>query len=176
MLTPLDIHNKEFKKGLRGYDIDEVDEFLDEVIKDFEGLYKENLELKEKLQKQQDKITQYKEMEETLQNTMVMVQKMAEEASRNAEKEAELIIWEARKKSEQIVSGAQDQVTDNIRRIERLQAFEKQLVIKLEVFLKTHLELIRNSEMGNLTMEIEKDKEEVIKEYYSDGTLECNGD
>lgn len=144
MLTPLDIHNKEFKKSLRGYDANEVDEFLDEVIKDFETLYKENLELKERLQAQKDNLNRYKEMEDTLQSTMVLAQKMAEEAKRNAEKEAELIIWEARKKAEQIVAGAEDQITESRKRLETLRAYEKQLMIKLRTFLQTQLDTLNN--------------------------------
>jgi len=144
MLTPLDIHNKEFKKSLRGYDANEVDEFLDEVIKDFETLYKENLELKEQLQAQKDNLNRYKEMEDTLQSTMVLAQKMAEEAKRNAEKEAELIIWEARKKAEQIVAGAEDQITESRKRLETLRAYEKQQMIKLRTFLQTQLDTLNN--------------------------------
>ena len=48
MITPIEIENKEFKKGIRGYNQDEVDEFLDMVKEDFEQLYRENLELKKK--------------------------------------------------------------------------------------------------------------------------------
>lgn len=146
MLTPLDIHNKEFKKAIRGYDINEVDDFLDEIIKDFETLYKENLNLQEDIQKQKDNIERYREIEETLQNTMVLAQKMAEEAKRNADKEAELAIWEARKKAEQIVSGAHDEVTETIKKVERLKSFENQMKVKLKSFLTTQLQLIESTE------------------------------
>ena len=145
MLTPLDIHNKEFKKSIRGYDVNDVDEFLDEVIKDFESLYKENLEIKEQVQKQKENLERYKEMEETLQNTMILAQKLAEEAKRNAEKESELIIWEARKKAEQVISGAYDQVMDNTRKIEQLIAFEKQYKIKLKNYLLTQMQIIEEN-------------------------------
>ncbi|MDX9871202.1 MAG: DivIVA domain-containing protein [Clostridia bacterium] len=144
LLTPLDIHNKEFKKSLRGYDTTDVDDFLDEVIKDFERIYKENLELQEKIKKQDDHLQRYKEIEETLQNTMVLAQKMAEEAKRNAEKETELAIWEARKKAEQIVSGAHDDVTEAIRKVEALKAQEKQMKMKLKTFLATQMQMLEN--------------------------------
>lgn len=181
MLTPLDIHNREFKRSLRGYDVDEVDEFLDEVIKDFETLYKENLDLKERMQKQQEHINRYREMEETLQNTMVMAQKLAEEARHNAEKETELLIWEARKKAEQIVSGAHDQVSESARKLEQLKLFEKQFKAKLKGFLIAHLQMvdsndinmpdsdkINNSEIEETTQE----KRENIKNVF----MEDNGD
>lgn len=142
MLTPLDIHNKEFKKSLRGYEIDEVDEFLDEVIKDFESLYKENLDLKEQIQAQKDNLNRYKEMEDTLQSTMVLAQKMAEEAKKNAEKESELIIREACSKAEQIVAGAEDQILESTRRLENIRSYERQLIIKLKSFLQSQMDLL----------------------------------
>ncbi len=144
MLTPLDIHNKEFKKGFRGYDVDEVDEFLDEVIKDFETLYKENMELKDQLQKHRDHLNRYKEMEETLRNTMVLAQKMADEARRNADKEVDLIIWEAKKKAEQIINSAHEQVIQATAKLEELRSYEKQLYVKLKSFLHTQLELLES--------------------------------
>ena len=55
-LTPMDIHNKEFARSFRGYDDEEVDRFLDEIIEEFERLYKENLELKERLGMLSDQI------------------------------------------------------------------------------------------------------------------------
>lgn len=171
MLTPLDIHSKVFKKSMRGYAIDEVDEFLDEVIKDFESLYKENLELKEQIVSMKDNINRYREMENTLQSTMVLAQKMAEEAKRNAEKEAELIIWEARKKAEQIVSGAQDQITESARKLENMRSFENQLVFKLKNFLKTQLELLENPGL------LEPDNTiQVQKESWINVSMECSGD
>jgi cell division initiation protein len=147
VLTPLDIHNREFKKSLRGYDIDDVDDFLDEIIKDFETLYKDNIDLQEEIKKQKENIERYHEIEETLQNTMVLAQKMAEEAKRNAEKETELAIWEARKKAEQIVSGAHDDVTNAIKQVETLKAYEKQMKVKLKSFLATQLELLEDNDL-----------------------------
>jgi len=140
MLTPLDIHNREFKKSLRGYDVDEVDEFLDEVIRDFEGLYKENLDLKDTIQKMEENINHYKELEKTLQNTMVLAQQTADEAKQNASKEAELIIWEAQKKAEQIISEVQSEVLERTKSLEEMKGLEKQLYVKMKSFLKAQLE------------------------------------
>ena len=58
MITPLDIQNKEFKKSFRGYKESEVDQFLDEIIEDYEKLYKENIELKDKILILTDQIKQ----------------------------------------------------------------------------------------------------------------------
>ena len=173
MLTPLDIHNKEFKKGFRGYDVDEVDEFLDEVIKDFETLYKENMELKDQLQKHRENLNRYKEMEETLQNTMILAQKMADEARKNADKEVDIIIWEAKKKAEQRIDGAHEQVIQVTTKLEDLRAFEKQLYFKLKSFLHTHLKLLESEHLNSRPASVTEE----TKEYRNNGfTVEIAGD
>lgn len=156
MLTPLDIHNREFRRSLRGYDIDEVDEFLDEVIRDFESLYKENLDLKEKIQKQDDNINKYKELEETLQNTLVLVQQLSEEVKQNAEQEAKLIVWEAQKRAEQINGGIQERLMESTRKLEMMRNLEKQLYVKIKSFLATQLQLIEDFNLDKLDEDIQK--------------------
>lgn len=96
-LTPLDIHNKEFNKGFRGYDEDEVNEFLDQVIKDYEIIIREKKELEEKLNDMNARLGHFSNIEETLNKSIVVAQEAAEEVKRNAQKEAKLIIKEAEK-------------------------------------------------------------------------------
>lgn len=105
-LTPLDIHNKEFRRGFRGYQEDEVDEFLDEVVREFELLIKENNSLKEELESLKVRLDQYQTIETTLQNTLVVAQGAADEVKHNARKEAELIVQEARSEAEKIIQAA----------------------------------------------------------------------
>ena len=95
MLTALDIHNKEFKRSFRGYSEDEVDEFLDQVVKDYEKLYRDNIELKETLDRVNSKLEHFQHMENTLHNTLVIAQETAEEVKLNAKKESELQLKEA---------------------------------------------------------------------------------
>ena len=73
-LTPLDIHNKEFSKGFRGYDEDEVNEFLDQVIKDYEILIREKKELEEQLNEMSDRISHFNSIEGTLNKSIVIAQ------------------------------------------------------------------------------------------------------
>ena len=76
MITPLDIENKKFSKQMvNGYNVDEVDEFLDEITADYEKLYKENKELKENTEELHNDVGQYRTIESTLQNTLVIAQK-----------------------------------------------------------------------------------------------------
>ncbi|WDU84100.1 DivIVA domain-containing protein [Caloramator sp. Dgby_cultured_2] len=85
-ITPNDIANKEFKKVFRGYDADEVDEFLDQIVEEYEKIYKENLNLKEKISTLNEKIEHYANIESTLQNTLVLAQSAAEQAKENSKK------------------------------------------------------------------------------------------
>jgi cell division initiation protein len=118
-LTPLDIRHKEFKRGMRGYVDGEVDEFLDEIADEFERLFKENIELSEHGEALQEKLDQYRNLEATLQNTLVAAQRSAEELRANAQKEAQLMLSEAELKAREMVN---ESYADK-------QAVEKQIVV-----------------------------------------------
>ena len=94
-LTPMDIHNKEFARKFRGSDEDEVDQFLDSIVDEFEKLYKENLELKDKVHALGDQISQYKTMESALKDTLVTAQKKADLTQNEAEQQARRIVESA---------------------------------------------------------------------------------
>ena len=96
MLTPLDIENKKFSKQMmNGYNVDEVDDFLDELTVDYEKMYKESTENKTKIDALEKDLLHYKTIENTLQNTLVMAQSTAEEVKEVARQQAEQIIKEA---------------------------------------------------------------------------------
>lgn len=89
MLTPMDIHNQTFKRSFRGFNEEEVDNFLDQVVNDYEHLWRENDKLKEELARSRKDIEQYKRLEKNLQDTLLVAQKTAEEVTTNAKKSAE---------------------------------------------------------------------------------------
>ena len=86
-LTPLDIHNKEFTRKIRGYDEDEVNEFLDQVIKDYEMVIREKKELDEKVNQLNERLGHFTNIEETLNKSILVAQETAEEVKGNATKE-----------------------------------------------------------------------------------------
>ena len=88
MLTPMDIHSREFKKGLRGYKESEVDEFLDRVVADYEKLWRDNEKLKEQVRFNEKEINHYRNLERNLQDTLVVAQKTADEVVSAAKKNA----------------------------------------------------------------------------------------
>lgn len=145
MITPLDIENKKFQKQMmNGYNVDEVDDFLDEVTVDYERLYKENTELRDAVEKSKKDLEQYKNIEVTLQNTLVMAQKTADDIKKAAEVEAEKILSSAREK----VQTSVDELTkeSEIKKREFLET-KKQFDIykaKMEALLISQLELLKD--------------------------------
>ncbi len=105
-ITPLDIQNKEFERAFRGYDIEDVDDFLDRIAKDLEALLRENLEMKERVEKLQEKNKNYHKMEATMHNAIVIAQETAEEVKNSARREADLIKREAERDARQMLEDA----------------------------------------------------------------------
>ena len=139
-LTPMDINNKEFKRGLRGYNPEEVDEFLDEVVENYEELYKDNSKLREKVTSLTEQIEHYSKIETTIQNTLVLAQNAADQAKSSAEKEAELVVKNANETAQRIVDKAHAdviQINDEYDRVK--QEFIK-FRAKFRNFINTQLE------------------------------------
>jgi len=116
-LTPIDIQNKEFRKGVRGYNTEEVDKFLESLSKEFEVVYAENFELRDRIQRLEAELKQYKQLESTLQQTMVLAQQTAEDVKQAARHEAELLLKDAEQEKAKRMSEAQkriDQLKDEI--------------------------------------------------------------
>ncbi len=103
MLTPIELHNTQLKTG-RGYSKKEMDDFLEDVFESYETLYKENIELKEKLTKLSEGIQYYKSMETTLQKALVLAEKTSKETIEAAGEKAKLIEQEAKLKADTIIS------------------------------------------------------------------------
>lgn len=149
MLTPLDIHNKEFKHGFRGYSEEEVDDFLDQVVQDFESLLRDNALLKEQLEDLQQKVDQYKQLESTLHNTLIVAQETADEVKESARKEAELIIREAGMKAEQIVQEANQRVRHSQAQLAAARRQAAAFRAQVRSLLESQLELLRSSGGGD---------------------------
>lgn len=145
MITPLDIQNKEFSRGIRGYKMLEVESFLDEIIVDFEKLYKENIELKDKMSNLNEKLRYYDNIEDTLQNTLVVAQKTAEEVNVNAKNKAETIIKEAENNARKIIDKANDEVINIQNEYENLKKEKLIFKMRFETLLKSQVETFQSS-------------------------------
>lgn len=101
-LTPLEIHNKEFSTRMRGYDQDEVNEFLDQVIRDYELIIRQNKEIEDELEITNKKLSTYEEMQESLNRSILVAQDAADRLKENTDQEVEAIKREAERYVESV--------------------------------------------------------------------------
>ena len=92
MLKPADIESRTFGRSLRGYNYDEVDDFMDEITADYEKLYNENNNLKTEVLRLQNTLSEYSTMKETLQNSILFAQSAREDVVKDAEQKAANVI------------------------------------------------------------------------------------
>lgn len=143
-LTPLDIHNKEFSRSFRGYDEDEVNEFLDQVIKDYEAIIRENSELKEQLEMMQEKLEHFANIEETLSKTIIVAQETADEVKNNSKKEAQLIIKEAEKNADRIINESLSKSRKVALEIEELKKQASIYRTRFRTLVEAQLEMLKD--------------------------------
>lgn len=176
MITPLDIQNKEFKRTFRGYKESEVDQFLDEIIEDYEKLYRENIELKDKILALDEQIKRYNDLEETLKDTLVVAQSTADEIIRAARQKSDLIIEEAESKAKKIIDVANEEVKKLQKEYEEMK---KEMFIfrtRYKSFIEAQL-LTLDEFYSNIGMEVSNLEEESVEEYIveaEDGMMDSN--
>lgn len=141
-LTPLDIHNKEFSRGFRGYDEDEVNDFLDQVIKDYEIVLREKKELNEKLANLEEKLDHFSNIEGTLNKSILIAQETAEEVRRNAQKEAQLIIKEAEKNADRLINESLSKSRKIALEIEELKKQASVYKMRFKMLIEAQLEML----------------------------------
>ncbi|SHJ66886.1 cell division initiation protein [Hathewaya proteolytica DSM 3090] len=147
-ITSMDIDSKDFKKSFRGYDIDDVNDFLNDVADTYDELYKENSLYKEKISNYEEKVENYKRIEETIQNTLVLAQGAAEQVKQAARKEADGILQEARDNARIIVQNANNDVIKINQEYERLkQEFEKFKVV-FRNFMNSQMDMFETLDDG----------------------------
>ncbi|MCP8616586.1 DivIVA domain-containing protein [Salirhabdus salicampi] len=149
-LTPLDIHNKEFTRTFRGYDEDEVNEFLDQVIKDYEKMIRDKKSLEEKVAELEERIGHFNNIEETLNKSILVAQETAEEVKGNANKEAKLIIKEAEKNADRIINEALSKSRRVAVEVEELKKQAKVFRTRMKMIVEAQLDLIENEDWDEL--------------------------
>lgn len=159
MITPLDIQNKEFKKSFKGYNTKSVDEFLDEIIEDYERVYKENIELKDKVNMLADQIRQYSTLEETLKNTLIVAQTTADEITSSARQKSENIIEDAEIQRQRLLNLAREEVRSIKNEYE---SFKKEIFVfktRYKSFIEAQLMSIEEfyNDIGKKEMEEQED-------------------
>ena len=154
MLTPVDIENKEFAKAFRGYDSIEVDDFMQTLIKDYEKLYRENSSLKEKNAIISETLENYKGMESTMQNAILVAQRTSEDIRQNAHDRADTIIREAEAKAKDIISNAEKRSIDLEKDYTSLQKEMTTFKARMNSLLHTYLRLLEDMPASKATAKL----------------------
>jgi cell division initiation protein len=145
-ITPVDIQHKSFKKALQGYERADVDKFLDEIIETLEDEAQQRAALEAEIADLKERVSHFKAIEESLQNTLVLAQRTADEVKASAHKEADLIREQARLANEREIAGYSSTISDVRREQQRaLEATEK-AKSELRSLLMTHLALLERTE------------------------------
>ncbi len=165
-ITPMDIEQQEFSKSFRGYNEEEVDDFLDKIVKDYEELINENVRLNEEIERMQEKLKEFGEIEESLRSALLNAQKSAEEMKGRVESEAKIIIEKAEleaKSLKQQVFQREDLAKNEI---ENLRRYKYNFKEKFKSMLNLYLKMIETEDFegkGNYKIEEEISKEKTEK-------------
>jgi cell division initiation protein len=141
-ITPLDIQQKQFPMKLRGFDVEEVYAFLEVVREEMEDLLRENASLKETVQRIENQIKEYKDMETTLRETLMTAQQMVEDYKTNARRESEIIVKEAELKADTVVKLAHEKVIKIHEDIVDLKGIRRHFKEELKRMVESHLKMI----------------------------------
>jgi cell division initiation protein len=149
-LTPLDIQQQQFKIRFRGFDIREVDRFLEQVSESLAAMHAENKSLKEELRRLKLENQGYKEREETFKRAMLNSQKVLEQMKENARKSAEIIIADAEVKAEKILNRAHNRLSQLHEDIAELKRQRMQIEVQIRSIIESHTKLL---EIGKESMD-----------------------
>jgi len=141
-ITIIDIQHKEFKKSLQGYDRNEVNEFLDEIIETLEDENSMRTALQGEIAELRERLSHFKTMEESLQSTLLLATRTADEVKAAAHKEADLIKQEARLTAEREISALSARIEESRREADRHQDTAEKAKSELRSLLMSHLSLI----------------------------------
>lgn len=150
VLTPLDIHNKEFPVKMRGYDQDEVNDYLDQIIKDYEMVLKENRELEKNLKFSEEKVSHFNNLQDALNKSIIVAQDAADRLKENAVKEAELIGLEAGKNADRLLDEAVAKAKRITTETEELRKQSRIFKQRLQLMIESQLEMVKNEEWEDI--------------------------
>ncbi len=152
-ITPIEIRKYEFKKTLRGYDTEEVRYFLEMLADELEALNREKLELETDLEQSRSRLQEYKQIEKSMQDALIVAKETSDKSLANSRKEAKLIIADAQAKADRIVEEAQDEASKIRQDITRLRIKRDSFLVKIKNILNSELELLEAMEEADDELE-----------------------
>ena len=163
-ITPLDIQQQKFKTRIRGFDVREVDAFLEQVANVFETLQRTHKNRQEEVRRLELEIQGYRKREETFKRALLNSQKVLDQMKDNAHKSAELIIAEAEVKAEKILNNAHNRLAQLHEDISELKRQRTQIEVQIGSIVEAHSKLLELSKEGAKTMDEEDAKLKLFKQ------------
>jgi cell division initiation protein len=163
-LTPLDIQQQQFKVRFRGFDIREVDRFLEQLSEAVAALQNDNKNLREEIRRLKLETQGYKEREETFKRAMLNSQKVLEQMKDNARKSAEIIIADAEVKAEKILNRAHNRLSQLHEDISELKRQRMQIEVQIRSIIEAHSKLLEIGKEGMEALDESDDKVAVFKQ------------
>ena len=162
-ITPLDIQQQQFKTRFRGFDIREVDAFLEQMAETFETLQKTNQNLTDEVRRLEMEIQGYRKREETFKRALLNSQKVLDQMKDNARKSAELIIAEAEVKAEKILNKAHNRLAQLHEDISELIRQRTQIEVQISSIIEAHSRLLEIGKEGIKESDEDDDKIKFLK-------------
>ena len=163
-ITPLDIQQQKFKTRIRGFDVREVDAFLEHMANGFESLQRTHKDLQEEVRRLELEIQGYRKREETFKRALLNSQKVLDQMKDNARKSAELIIAEAEVKAEKILNKAHNRLSQLHEDIMELKRQRTQIEVQISSVIEAHSKLLEISKEGAKDMDDEDAKLKLLKQ------------
>jgi cell division initiation protein len=163
-ITPLDIQQQKFKTRIRGFDVREVDAFLEQVANVFESQQRTHKDMQEEVRRLELEIQGYRKREETFKRALLNSQKVLDQMKDNARKSAELIIAEAEVKAEKILNNAHNRLAQLHEDISELKRQRTQIEVQIGSIVEAHSKLLELSKEGAKAMDEEDAKVKLLKQ------------
>lgn len=141
-LSPFSIKKQEFRKGFRGYDPEEVENFLGRVADEVEELQKDNEELQKKLDDALEQVNEFRRIEKNLQDTLLKAQENSSKAIESTKKQSALLLKEAELKAQQIIDKAKEEAQEVRDSIISLREERDLIIAKLRAIVTTQSQLL----------------------------------
>ena len=145
-ITPNDIHNKDFSTKFKGFDPEEVNDFLEEVKKELETLIRDNKDLEKRVKFNEEKVEYFNSIQETLNKSILVAQEAADRLRENARKDAEIIVFEAEKAAQAMLREAAEKATEINRETDLIKKETRIFRQRLQILTQTQLDMIKNEE------------------------------
>jgi cell division initiation protein len=148
-IRPIDIRRKEFKSGLRGYDANQVDDFLDAVADEFERTFTENQRLMEEVTALRGRLEQFEQLEDSIRTALVHAEEVSRDLRRTANREAELIVREAKERAHRILADSSSRVERVQESYEVLRKAKQDFANDFRQLLRTYFEVMDNADVAS---------------------------